>query len=955
VGLNGTISASHVYADNGDYTVTVTVTDDDGGAKSDTFQVVVKNVAPTIDLISPNGGEIVHGIRQIRFKVSQLQGKALTIEAFLGALPVPLIEGSAVTPPANGSVLEVVRTFDSTQFADGKGYPLRLVAKVTSDPATQALDDSAGTFVIDNTPPVLTIPAGELAPILEQAYLSGTALTFHPQVFDALDPAPTLVVTGSRGYYPLGVTTVTFTLTDWGTNSTVRTAKITVRDTTKPNLSPGSPITKEATSPAGTPVDLQPTTSDICDTSVSLVNNAPALFPLGLTTVTFTATDDSANTISKTLPVTITDLTPPVLILPDPPAMVVEKLEAIGTAGSAVPLPLPTTSDNGWGPTGLACTAQANLVDAAGQPQLVTVLCGQALPANRYFVPGTTTVTYRLVDGSGNSTEKTYLVTVVDTIPPDVAVDTESPGNGPSDWTVTPVVIQLDATDAGDPDPGVVVSPPPAGTDGHVQLNPDGSVNLVYDEDGVYDVTITVTDADGNSTTLELTRFYVDLTPPVTTIDHLAPPGDPSLPDGRPVYFQGEQLTPKFVATDATAGLKHAVVRCEPGAEYGGVVTLVERTYPTSGNPPYGAATTGTLVCDDQEGLCTAGVFDLARIALGDQALVLRATDVLDHEQVSTDPFRLIDLAEGLTLMRGRLLAYLAATADEDTQAALRQIDGFLATGQLSLGHGYLGGALLRINVAIKAMLAPTLLAAVPELAADAEFLARGAVAQTRLYRLDVAGDTDDGVVASSYLQVGLSLITADQHSAAVLAAQNAFFYARNAERPFLATDIPSSIDTIHLLLLELDAYEGLETLPGMELIAEARRQLLGDVLWKYENMLDGIELKAFHMIHLLLDLQDLATGLFLAQSEGAWVRNWQWGLAQLSREAIDIAKEGIEVDVPEGHEGYCKIEEADLQYTIGMAWLDSRDVDRMMGLYASQNIRCLMRELYQIGQYGPA
>jgi len=114
VGLNGTISASHVYADNGVYTVTVTVTDDDGGAKSDTFQVVVKNVAPTIDLISPNGGEIVHGIRQIRFNVSQLQGKGLTIEAFLGALPIPLIEGSAVTPPANGSVLEVGRTFDST-------------------------------------------------------------------------------------------------------------------------------------------------------------------------------------------------------------------------------------------------------------------------------------------------------------------------------------------------------------------------------------------------------------------------------------------------------------------------------------------------------------------------------------------------------------------------------------------------------------------------------------------------------------------------------------------------------------------------------------------------------------------------------------------------------------------------------------------------------------------------
>ena len=43
------VAGSHVYADNGTYTVTVVVTDDEDAAATDTFTVTVDNGAPTLE------------------------------------------------------------------------------------------------------------------------------------------------------------------------------------------------------------------------------------------------------------------------------------------------------------------------------------------------------------------------------------------------------------------------------------------------------------------------------------------------------------------------------------------------------------------------------------------------------------------------------------------------------------------------------------------------------------------------------------------------------------------------------------------------------------------------------------------------------------------------------------------------------------------------------------------
>jgi hypothetical protein len=112
-----------------------------------------------------------------------------------------------------------------------------------------------------------------------------------------------------------GVFNVALNVADPDTSS-MCSAQVTVQDTTDPVITAPADVTVECGSAGGTPVSLgTPVVSDVCDASVTVTNDAPALFPLGQTIVTWTATDDSGNTSTDTQVVTVQDTTPPVLSL----------------------------------------------------------------------------------------------------------------------------------------------------------------------------------------------------------------------------------------------------------------------------------------------------------------------------------------------------------------------------------------------------------------------------------------------------------------------------------------------------------------------------------------------------------------------------------------------------------------------------------------------------------------
>ena len=98
-----------------------------------------------------------------------------------------------------------------------------------------------------------------------------------------------------------------------------------VVDTLPPVVTAPADITAECTSPYGTKVEIgMATATDLCDSSLTVTNNAPELllFPLGMTEVLWTATDDSRNKGEATQEVTIVDTTPPRITLAVSPSRI---------------------------------------------------------------------------------------------------------------------------------------------------------------------------------------------------------------------------------------------------------------------------------------------------------------------------------------------------------------------------------------------------------------------------------------------------------------------------------------------------------------------------------------------------------------------------------------------------------------------------------------------------------
>jgi hypothetical protein len=115
----------------------------------------------------------------------------------------------------------------------------------------------------------------------------------------ASGPNPTVTL-------PPGIWLIALTVDDGYGGTASDQIDVTVQDVTPPVISgAGQAITVSTTSPSGTPVSLPPVTaSDNCG-PVTVAHDAPAVFPIGTTTVTFSAVDTAGNRATATDSVTV--------------------------------------------------------------------------------------------------------------------------------------------------------------------------------------------------------------------------------------------------------------------------------------------------------------------------------------------------------------------------------------------------------------------------------------------------------------------------------------------------------------------------------------------------------------------------------------------------------------------------------------------------------------------------
>jgi len=235
--------------------------------------------------VAAASGTLVAGINDI-----QVRFRGLSIGTF-GADGPYLLRDLVLSGPSASLVATDVgqtRAFLATQFEGANNVPVadagpdQTVECTTADGAIVTLDGSASSDPNND-----------------------------PLTFQWKDGAGNVLGTSEMITLTLPVATHAFSLAvdDGRGGNATDSVDVTVQDTRPPVLSnaPASIVVEQA-SPAGTPVTVPlPTVVDICAAAPTVTSDAPSLFPLGATTVTFTAMDASGNTATATTTVTVTE------------------------------------------------------------------------------------------------------------------------------------------------------------------------------------------------------------------------------------------------------------------------------------------------------------------------------------------------------------------------------------------------------------------------------------------------------------------------------------------------------------------------------------------------------------------------------------------------------------------------------------------------------------------------
>jgi len=347
----------------GVYTVTYNVSDHAGNAATQVTRTVTVTKAadttpPTITLV---GNKTISVVQNTTFNDP-------------GVTAYDTVDGDLTANVAATSAVNTAKlgTYTITyKVSDKAGNP--------ATPATRTVKVIANPSLIDNIPPVVIAPKD----IIVEATGTMTAVTLGTAtVTDNISKALT-ATPDQTGPFSLGTHIITWTAKDAVGNSGFALQQITVHDTTKPLMAVASlpPVSATTTGTTATVPLTAPKATDAL--LVGVTSNAPTVFPVGKTIVTWTAVDTSGNTATLSQTVTVKDAGAPVIQLNGQSTMVLSKGQAFKDPGSIV-------TDNI--DKGLKSTVTGNV---------------------KTTIPGTYTLTYTATDKAGNKASPVVRTVIV--------------------------------------------------------------------------------------------------------------------------------------------------------------------------------------------------------------------------------------------------------------------------------------------------------------------------------------------------------------------------------------------------------------------------------------------------------------------------------------------------------------------------------------------------------------
>lgn len=184
----------------------------------------------------------------------------------------------------------------------GSTFPLGTTTVNCSASDTRA-NTASGSFtvtVVDTTAPSLTLPSN--ITVVASGPL-GEVVAFSASATDLVNgPSPVTCLPASGSTFPLGITSILCSAADSRGNTANGSFNVTVQDTLPPVISPMADIYATTGGSGKVIAFASPATYDLVD-GVGAATCIPAsgsVFPIGITTVTCTASDSAGNTSSMT-------------------------------------------------------------------------------------------------------------------------------------------------------------------------------------------------------------------------------------------------------------------------------------------------------------------------------------------------------------------------------------------------------------------------------------------------------------------------------------------------------------------------------------------------------------------------------------------------------------------------------------------------------------------------------